>query len=124
MMVRSFVWNIINLIMCKLGGIGKLTDGIIGGDENNWISWNKSPVIMELQFDMSRHFKTIQIYTMNNKYESVEVKFDDNLIVKHQLSSMESSLSTVFFDKIQLSKYGNEFIGKRLQMKFEFWWIF
>ena len=97
-----------------------MTDGIIGGDENQWISWNRTPVIIEFNFDMTRHFKTIQIYTMNQKYESVEMKFDDTHVVKHRVSSMESSLSTVFFDKIQLNQYGNEFIGKKLHMKFEF----
>ena len=57
---------------------------------------------------------------MNNKYQSIEIKFDDNLAVKHQISPRESSLSTVFVDTIQLNKYGNIFIGKRVEIIFEF----
>ncbi|CAF3613886.1 unnamed protein product [Rotaria sp. Silwood1] len=102
------------------GGIGKLVDGIIGDVDNSWLSWNKSPVSIEFQFDMSRHFKTIHIYTMNNKYESIKIKFDDNPSIKHHISSIESSLSTVFVDTIQLINYGNMFIGKRVEILFEF----
>jgi hypothetical protein len=103
-----------------LGGIGKLVDGIIGGDDNYWVGWNKSPVSIEFNFDISRHFKTIRIYTMSNKYQSIVIKFDDHLSIKHHASLIESSLSTVFIDTIQLIKYGNMFIGKRIEILFEF----
>ncbi|CAF1024694.1 unnamed protein product [Rotaria sordida] len=103
------------------GGIGKLVDGIIGSIDNYWLDWNRSPVSIEFHFDMSRHFKTIHIYTMNNKYEFIQIKFDDNpLTIKHYASPTESSLSTVFVDTIQLINYGNMFIGKRIEILFEF----
>jgi hypothetical protein len=110
----KFIYQII------LGGIGKLVDGIIGGDENYWIGWNKSPVSIKFHFDVSRQFKTIQIYTMNNKYQSISVKFDNNQPIKHQILPIESSLSTVFVDTIHLIKYGNIFSGKRVEIIFEF----
>ena len=44
-----------------LGGVGKLIDGIIGGNDNYWLSWNKSPLSIEFHFDISRHFKIIKI---------------------------------------------------------------
>jgi hypothetical protein len=104
-----------------VGGIGKLVDGIIVGDDNYWLSWNKSPVTLEFNFDASRHFKTIQIYTLSNKYQSMFIKFDDNLSIKHHVSPIESSLSSnIFVDKIQLINYGNIFIGKRVEIIFEF----
>jgi hypothetical protein len=111
-----------NLIIDKIlvGGIGKLVNGIIGGEDNYWLGWNKSPVSLEFNFDVSRHFKTIQIYTLSNKYQSIEIKFDDNPSIKHHVSPQQSSLSSIFVDKIQLINYGNIFIGKRVEIIFEF----
>lgn len=102
------------------GGIGKLVDGIIGDDENNWLSWNKSPVSLELNFDLSRHFKTIRIYTMSDKYQSIDIKFDDNRSISHQISPIQSSSAGVFVDTVQLIQYGILFIGKRIEIIFEF----
>ncbi|CAF0731409.1 unnamed protein product [Adineta steineri] len=104
----------------KIDGIGKLVDGIIGGNDFSWLSWNKSPVSIEFHFDISRHFKTIQIYTMNNKYESVQIKFDNNLTIKHHIAPIESSVSTIYVDTIQLIKYDNIFLGKQIEFLFEF----
>jgi hypothetical protein len=93
---------------------------VIGGDDNYWLGWNKSPVSIKFNFDVSRHFKTIQIYTMSNEYQSIHIKFDDNPSIKHHPSPIESSLSTIFVDTIQLIKYGNIFIGKQVEIIIEF----
>ena len=103
-----------------LGGIGKLVDGVIGNDENSSLSWNQSPASFEFHFDVQRHFKAIQIHTMSKHYQSIEIKFDDIPPIKHYASPMESSVSNVFVDTIQLMKYGNIFIGKRVEIVFEF----
>jgi hypothetical protein len=55
---------------------------------------------------------------MNNKYQSIFIKFDNNQTIKHQTSPIESS--PIFIDTIQLIKYGNMFIGKRVEIIFEF----
>jgi hypothetical protein len=110
-----------NFNVCYLGGIGRLTDGIIGGNDNPWIAWNKSPVSIKFYFDTSRHFKIIRIYFMNNKYRSIEIKFDNYRTIKHEISSIETSLSTVFVDTIYLNKYEKTmFIGKQIEILFEF----
>lgn len=103
-----------------LGGIGKLTDGIIGGNENSWLAWNKSPISIQFYFDTSRHFKIIKIYFMNNKYRSINIKFDNHQTIKHQISPSSTSLSTVFVDTISLNKYEKMFIGKQIDITFEF----
>ncbi len=103
-----------------LGGIGKLTDGIIGGNENTWLGWTKSPVSIQFQFDTSRHFKIIRIYSMNNKYRSIEIRFDHYRTIKHQISPVITALSTVFVDTIYLNKYEEIFIGKQIEIIFEF----
>jgi hypothetical protein len=103
-----------------LGGLGKLTDGIVGGNDKAWLAWNKSPVLLKFNFDTSRHFKTIRIYSMNNKYRSIQVKFDDSLPINHQTSFIETSLSTVFVDTIQLNQYQTMIIGKQVEFLIEF----
>jgi hypothetical protein len=107
-------------ILFSLGGIGKLTDGVIGGNENTWLAWNKSPVSIEFHFDTSHHFKIIRIYSMNNKYRSIRIKFDDRSPIEHHASSITSSLSNVFIDTIHLNKYGTIMIGKRVEIIFQF----
>jgi hypothetical protein len=103
------------------GEIGKLVDGIISGDDDDfWLGWNKSPVSIEFHFDVSRQFKTIRLYTMNDKYHSVQVQFDGTLAIKHQPSPLMSSTPTLFIDAIDLSKYDTTFIAKRVQITFEF----
>ncbi|CAF3483728.1 unnamed protein product [Rotaria socialis] len=102
------------------GGIGKLVDGIFGGVDDYWLGWHQSPASIEFNFDISRQFKTIEIYTMNQKYHSIHIRFDNHLSIEHYASPKESSLSTVFVDTIHLMKYGNTFIGKRIEIMFEF----
>ncbi|CAF1307987.1 unnamed protein product [Rotaria sordida] len=102
------------------GGIGILTDGIIGDNENTWLAWNKSPVSIKFDFDTFRHFKIIQIYSMKNKYRSIQIKFDNNLLIKHQISSIATLLSTIFVDTIQLNKSKTMIIGKQVEILFEF----
>lgn len=97
-----------------------MVDGIIGGVDDYWIGWNKSPASIEFHFDTSRQFKKIQIYTMSDKYQSVQVKFDDNFSIEHHPSPIESSLPTVFIDTILLAKYGTMFLGKRVEIIFDF----
>jgi len=106
-------------VLC-LGGIGKLTDGILGDNENSWLAWNKSPVLIKFNFDTSRHFKIIRIYFMKNKYHSIEIKFDNYQTIKHEISPIVSSLSTIFVDTIYLNKYETMFIGKQIELLFEF----
>ena len=103
------------------GEIGKLVDGVISGDDDDfWLGWNKSPVSIEFHFDLSRQFRTIRIYTLNNKYHSVQVQFDGTLAIKHQPSPLVSSTPTLFIDTIDLSKYDMTFIAQRVQITFEF----
>ena len=101
-------------------GIGKLTDGIIGGNEKTCLVWNKSPVSIRFQFDTTRHFKTIRIYSMNNQYRSLEIQFDHSSPIKHSISPMATSLSTVFVDTIDLNKSEQIFIAKEVQIRFQF----
>ncbi|CAF4052981.1 unnamed protein product [Rotaria sp. Silwood2] len=102
------------------GGVGILTDGIIGDNENTRLVWNKSPVSINFHFDTVRHFKTIEIYSMTNKYRSIQIKFDNNLSIKHQISPITTSLSTIFVDTIQLNKSKTMIIGNRVEILFEF----
>lgn len=102
------------------GGIGKLVDGIVGGDETCWLGWNSSPVSIQFQFDQSRHFKTIQIYTMNNKYSLIEVKFDNDRSFEHRPHPILSTISTVFLETIDLSQYGSMFISEQIEIRFRF----
>ena len=107
-----------NLIV---GGIGKLVDGILGDDTSSWLSWNKSPVSLVFDFDVLRHFQSIQIYTMGEKYQSITVKFDDHRSIEHEISPMKTSSSNVFMDTIQLINYENLLvIGKRVEILFQF----
>ena len=76
-------------------------------------------VLFEFHFDVPLHFKTIQIHTMSKKYESIKFGFDDIPSIKHHPSPIESSVSNVFVDTIHLMKYGNMFIGKRVEIVFE-----
>jgi hypothetical protein len=108
------------IISFCVGGIGRLTDGIIGSDETTWLAWNTSPMSIQFHFDTFRHFKIIRIYSMNNKYRSIQIKFDNNLPIKHHMSPMTTSLSTMFVDTVQLSEYGTMIIGKRVEILFEF----
>ena len=103
-----------------LGGIGKLTDGILGSQENACLVWNKSPVFIRFQFDTSRHFKTIRIYSMNNKYRSIDIQFDHSTPIQHQISPMVTSLSTVFVDVVDLTQYERIFIAKEVEIRLEF----
>ncbi len=57
---------------------------------------------------------------MNNKYQLINIKFDDNRSIKHHSSPIKSSISTIFVDTIQLNKYGNIFLGKQIEIIFEF----
>lgn len=106
--------------MSYLGGIGKLTDGIIGGNEYTYLVWNRSPVSVRFQFDTTRHFKSIRIYSMNNQYRSIEIQFDQFSPIKHIISPMVTSLSTVFVDTVDLNKYEQIFIAKEVQIRFQF----
>ncbi|CAF1445603.1 unnamed protein product [Adineta steineri] len=102
------------------GGLGKLSDGIIGSDENTWIAWNKSPISIQFNFDTFRQFKIIRIYSMNNKYRSIQIKFDNNPPIIHKISSISTLLSTVFVDTIQLTDYNTITIAKKIEILFEF----
>ncbi|CAF3405363.1 unnamed protein product [Rotaria socialis] len=99
------------------GGVGKLIDGIIGDNEDSRLSWNKSPVLVQFHFDTYYHFKTIRIYSVNNKYRSVQIKIDNNLPMRHKLST---SLSKTFADTIHLNQSKIVNIGKRVELLFEF----
>ena len=112
--------NVNLFVVFHLGGVGKLTDGAIGGNDNAGLVWNKSPVTIRFQFDTSRHFKIIRIYSMNNKYRSVEIRFDHHLPIKHQSSQVSTSISTVFIDTIYLTKYPTMFIAKQVEILFHF----
>jgi len=57
---------------------------------------------------------------LNNKYQLINIKFDDNRSIKHHSSPIKSSISTIFIDTIQLNKYGNIFLGKQIEIIFEF----
>jgi hypothetical protein len=103
-----------------VGGIGRLTDGVVGNDETTWLAWNTSPISIQFHFDTFRHFKNIRIYSMNNKYRSIQIKFDNNLPIKHQMSPTVTSFSTIFVDTIQLNDYEAIAIGKRVEILFEF----
>ncbi|CAF3466761.1 unnamed protein product [Rotaria sp. Silwood1] len=102
------------------GGVGILTDGIIGNNENTRLAWNNSPVLIKFHFDTFRIFNLIRIYSMKNKYRSIQIKFDNNLPIKYQISPIETSLSTIFVDTIQLNKSTTMPIGKRMEILFEF----
>ena len=82
--------------------------------------WNKSPVSIEFHFDTIRQFETIKIFTMNSKYQSIDIKFDDNPLIKHYISPKEISSSKLYLDTIQLNKYGHRFQAKTIEMIFEF----
>lgn len=121
--LRWFVWTSIVLQSINyfhLGGIGKLTDGILGSHENACVVWNKSPIFLRFQFDTSRQFKTIRIYSMNNKYHSIDIQFDHSIPIKHLISPMTTSLSTVFVDVIDLTQYQQIFIAKQIEIRLEF----
>ncbi|CAF4746271.1 unnamed protein product [Rotaria sp. Silwood1] len=102
------------------GGVGILTDGIIGNNENTRLAWNNSPVLIKFHFDTFRIFNLIRIYSMKNKYRSIQIKFDNNLPIKYQISPIETSLSTIFVDTIQLNKSTTMPTGKRIEILFEF----
>ncbi|UJR16452.1 hypothetical protein I4U23_003354 [Adineta vaga] len=102
------------------GGLGKLIDGIIGSDDSTWLAWNKSPVMIDFNFDTYRQFKNIRIYSMNNKYRSIEMKFDDNQPIVHRPTFITTSVSTVFVDTIDFEDDGTIIIGKHLEILFEF----
>ena len=68
MTVGQSLFSFVAVILLFSGGLGKLTDGIIGSDENAWLAWNKSPVKIDFHFDTYRQFSIIRIYSMNNKY--------------------------------------------------------
>lgn len=111
------------LLFCYLfnsGGIGKLTDGILGGNEDSWLVWNKSSVTIQFQFDTSRHFKMIRIYFLNNKYKSVRIRFDKNQLIDHDISPQSTSLSTVFVDTIYLTEHQTMIVGKQVELQLEF----
>lgn len=111
------------LLFCYLfnsGGIGKLTDGILGGNEDSWLVWNKSSVTIQFQFDTSRHFKMIRIYFLNNKYKSVRIRFDKNQLIDHDISPQSTSLSTVFVDTIYLTEHQSMIVGKQVELQLEF----
>jgi hypothetical protein len=57
---------------------------------------------------------------MNNKYRSIEIRFDHYRTIKHQISPVITALSTVFVDTIYLNKYEEIFIGKQIEIIFEF----
>ena len=85
-----------------------------------WIEWNQSPAFIEFYFDISRHFKTIHIYTMNSKYQLIKIEFNNQLSIEHHFSPIKSSFTNVFVDRIQLNKYENMFIGQYLKLIFHF----
>ncbi|CAF1422402.1 unnamed protein product [Adineta ricciae] len=102
------------------GGLGKLTDGIIGSDESAWLAWNKSPAKIDFHFDTYRQFSIIRIYSMNNKYRSIEIKFDDNPPIAHKATPIATSISTIFLDTINLDNYATMTIGKHVEVVIEF----
>jgi hypothetical protein len=53
---------------------------------------------------------------MNNKYHSIEIKFDNHQTIKHEISP----ISTEIVDTIQLNKYETMFIGKQVELLFQF----
>jgi hypothetical protein len=57
---------------------------------------------------------------MNNKYHSIEIKFDHHLPIKHQSSPVATSISTVFVDTIHLDKYQTMFIAKQVEILVHF----
>lgn len=107
-------------IIIYQGGIGKLTDGIIGDAPDTRLVWNKSPVTVQFYFDGYRHFKSIHVYSMINKYRSIQIKIDDSLPIKYKISSASTSLSTIFVYKIQLNQSKTMIIGRQVEILFEF----
>ena len=57
---------------------------------------------------------------MNNKYHSVQIKFDNYRSIKHQVLSVGQLSSTIFIDTIQLNKYPSIIIGEQVEILFEF----
>jgi hypothetical protein len=57
---------------------------------------------------------------MNNKYRTIQIKFDNSPPINHQISFVETSLSTVFVDTVQLNKYQTMVIGKQVEILIEF----
>jgi hypothetical protein len=58
---------------------------------------------------------------MNNKYHSIEIKFDHHhLPIEHQSSPVSTSISTVFVDTIYLNKYPTMFIAKQIEILVQF----
>jgi len=57
---------------------------------------------------------------MNNKYRSIEIRFDNHLPIKHQVSPISTSISTVFVDTIHLNQYQTMFIAKQVEILVEF----
>ena len=81
--------------------------------------WENSPVSIQFHFDTYRQFERIRIYSANNKYHSIQIRLENYPIIIHYPSSIAIA-STVFMDTIVLSEYGPEFIGKQIEMIFEF----
>ena len=102
------------------GGIGKLTDGILGDDSTSWLTWNKAPVSIRFRFDTSRQFNVIRIYSMHKRYRSVQIQFDDNQIIEHDMTPIQTPSSVALVDTILLNQYGAMTIGTRLEIRFEF----
>jgi hypothetical protein len=57
---------------------------------------------------------------MNNQYRSLDIQFDHLSPIKHSISPLATSLSTVFVDTIDLNKYEQIFIAKEIHIQFQF----
>jgi hypothetical protein len=106
--------------VCFSGGIGKLVDGVIGGNDRSWLGWSRSPVTVEFVFDLPRRFKAIEIYTINARIRSIDVQFDEQQPITHRPSSKPTPVSSLFVDRVELEPSGTTFVGQRLRIRFEF----
>lgn len=57
---------------------------------------------------------------MHKKYRSVQIQFDDNQIIEHDMMPIQTSSSIALVDTLTLHQYGAMTIGTRLEIRFEF----
>lgn len=102
-----------------LGGLGKLTDGVLGGDDHASLTWTNSSVTIDFHFDTYRHFKAIHIYSTTHQYRALEIRFDGHQSISHTASFIATTTPTVFMDTVDLGEDGHTFIGRHIEMNIE-----
>ncbi|CAF1093216.1 unnamed protein product [Didymodactylos carnosus] len=80
------------------GGVGKLVDGIIGEVtssnkqlSSDWVGWNRhqvgSFIVLQFYFDISRHFKSINIYSHSQSASSSSLPYQSVNVTMYKLSN-------------------------------------